>query len=278
MKKSGVFADVDGRLRNGWWIAIFFLILSVFVFALIFLAERNHFDISIWHQLVVIVAVSVICQWMRRQSFLEITGRMDRAWFRDLSVGAIIGALLMLLPAMILTLTGVVQWSVNTVSPRSIFFAMAGMLGVALAEEFLFRGFLFQRLIGGIGKWPAQLLIGALFLLTHLNNPAMSGVSKIIASINIFTASILFGITFIRTTRLAMPVAIHFMANIIQGSVLGFGVSGNHDESILAPEFKSDQVWMTGGSFGLEASIVGLAVVVVITAWCYRERRLDHLV
>ena len=40
-------------------------------------------------------------------------------------------------------------------------------LAVAVAEELLFRGFPFQRLVDGIGAWPAQLLMAGYFVLTH---------------------------------------------------------------------------------------------------------------
>ncbi|MBK6989197.1 MAG: CPBP family intramembrane metalloprotease [Bacteroidetes bacterium] len=44
----------------------------------------------------------------------------------------------------------------------------------AITEEFLFRGFIFKRLIESLGEWPAQIIISGLFLLTHLNNPGMA--------------------------------------------------------------------------------------------------------
>jgi membrane protease YdiL (CAAX protease family) len=70
---------------------------------------------------------------------------------------------------------------------------------VAVAEEFLFRGFVFQRLIKGTGVWIAQLLIAAYFLLTHTGNPGVTGEIKILASINIFIASIMFGLAYLKT-------------------------------------------------------------------------------
>ena len=39
-------------------------------------------------------------------------------------------------------------------------------VGVAVAEEALFHGFIFQKMIDGLGEWPAQLIIGGLFVLT----------------------------------------------------------------------------------------------------------------
>ena len=143
-------------------------------------------------------------------------------------------------------------------------------VAVAIAEEMLFRGFIFQRLITGFGQWPAQLIIGALFLLTHMNNPGMSGSVKVFASINIFLASIVFGLSYIRTQSLAMPIGLHFMANWTQGVLLGFGVSGNEEASLLKPIFSNSPGWLTGGSFGLEASVPGLICVIITIILLYK--------
>jgi membrane protease YdiL (CAAX protease family) len=127
----------------------------------------------------------------------------------------------------------------------------------------LFRGFVFQRLISGLGQWPAQLIIAAFFLLTHLNNPGMTGTVKVMASINIFLASILFGVAFIRTRIVAKPLGMHWMANWVQGGILGFGVSGTEQLGLLKPVFGAAPAWLTGGQFGLEASLPGLICVVI---------------
>ncbi len=140
---------------------------------------------------------------------------------------------------------------------------------VAVAEELLFRGFMFQRLIQAFGKYAAQLIVAGLFLLTHINNPGMIGIVKTLASINIFIASILFGIAYIKTHGLAMPLGLHFMANFMQGTVLGFGVSGGKEPSLLKPIFTNAPIWLSGGDFGIEASILGLFFVILMTVLLY---------
>lgn len=135
------------------------------------------------------------------------------------------------------------------------------MAGVVLAEELLFRGFVFQRLVAGLGEWPAQIIVALLFLLTHSTNPDINGPTKALAIVNIFTASILFGMTYLKTKSLAMPIAIHFSANVMQGTVLGFSVSGHDEVSILKPEIAARYEILTGGKFGIEASFVGLLIL-----------------
>jgi hypothetical protein len=80
----------------------------------------------------------------------------------------------------------------------------------------------------------------------------------------------MFGLSFIKTKSLAMPLALHFMANWVQGTFLGFGVSGNEQVGLLRPVFHHAPQWLTGGSFGLEASIPGLICVIAMTVLLYR--------
>ncbi|HRG79736.1 MAG TPA: type II CAAX endopeptidase family protein [Cyclobacteriaceae bacterium] len=266
---SHIFFTTTHNVRSIWWVVIFFLILFLLLFPIIFLAEYYGFEITFWLQAILILAVSILCQALRRNPLNELTGKINPSWFRELFIGLAIGAVLMILPALLLTLFGTIHWQVNEVSLTAVSSGIIVMMGVVLAEELLFRGFIFHRLIESFGQWPAQLLLAGMFLLTHLNNPGMTGTIKIIASINIFIASILFGISYIKTKNLAMPIGLHFMANVVQGTLLGFGVSGEQQSSLFTPVFGNTPTWITGGSFGLEASIVGLLTLVIITGFLY---------
>jgi len=262
---STVFTNGESKIRNIWWVIIFFLILSALLFPLIFLADYYDFEIEIWQQTIIILIVTVVCQLLRRKPQTEWLGKINLNWFKEFFIGLGIGAALMILPALTLTVFGYVHWQLNTFSFFSIIPGIALMASVAFAEELLFRGFIFQRLIDAFGKWPAQLLLGGLFLLTHLNNPGMTGFTSFLASINIFIASLLFGMAYLKTKSLALPIGLHFMANLTQGVILGFGVSGENSTSLFKPIFSNSPNWITGGMFGLEASIFGLLVLVATT-------------
>lgn len=257
------FLDSERQLRNGWWILIFFLVLALLLVPTLVMAQQNNAEVSIGTQAVIVMIASLASQLLRRRPLAELFGTINQRWLKELCAGGLIGSALMLIPALILRMFGWVHWRQN---PESASFLLPGFLlfiGVAVAEELLFRGFVFQRLISGLGQWPAQLIMAAYFLLTHLNNPGMTGSIKVMAGINISLASILFGMAFIWTKSLAMPLGLHFMANFMQGSILGFGVSGTEQSGLLIPAFGESPVWLTGGPFGLEASLPGLICVVV---------------
>lgn len=258
------------ELRNIWWVAIFFLVLASITLPVILLSQHYKMEITMTHQAIIVIVATWICQLMRRKPFIELTGALNAIWMKKLFSGFLIGAALMLIPASILYLFGWINWKINPLDFNALLSVTLMFAGVALAEEFLFRGFIFQRLMDSIGIWQAQFLIAAYFLLTHINNPGMTGSIKVLAGINIFLASILFGLAFIKTKSLSMPIGLHFMANWVQGSLLGFGVSGTEQSGIFQPVFKDTPVWLTGGSFGLEASVPGLITVVITIILFYR--------
>lgn len=267
------FLNSDRQLRNGWWILIFFLVLAALLVPTLLTAQQNSMEVSIGVQAMIVMIASLTGQFLRRKPLDDLFGRFDVRWLKELSLGSLIGAALMLFPALILGIFGWVRWQWNPTGFSVVSSSLFLFAGVAIAEELLFRGFVFQRLIAGLGQWPAQWIVAAFFLLTHLNNPGMTGNVKVLASINIFLASFLFGLAFIQTKSLAMPLGLHFMANFVQGGVLGFGVSGAEQSGLLIPIFGKTPVWLTGGQFGLEASLPGLIFVVITLLLLYTRKQ-----
>lgn len=264
------FLNSERQLRNGWWVLIFFLVLAAMLMPVLLVAQQNSMDVSIGLQAVIIVFASWICQRLRRKPLAELLGKFNVRWLKELGLGGLIGSALMLFPALIMWVLGWVHWQWNPAGFSTLASVVLLFAGVAVAEELLFRGFIFQRLIAGLGEWPAQLILAGYFLLTHLNNPGMTGDVKILAGINIFLASLMFGLAFIRTQSLAMPLGLHFMANLMQGGILGFGVSGTEQSGLLSPIFAGVSEWLTGGQFGLEASVPGLICVVGMLILLYK--------
>lgn len=264
-----LFLSKENKIRNIWWVVIFFLLLSSFLFPLILMADRFSFQITMAYQAIMIAIVSFICQLLRGKPISDLTGSINLTWVKDLFSGLIIGSALMIFPVLLLSLFGYIHWEVNAFSFSTFWTGFSILIVAAITEELFFRGFLFQRLIQAFGKWPAQLIVAGLFLLTHINNPNMTGILKTLACINIFIASIMFGIAFLKTKSLAMPLGLHFMANYMQGTILGFGVSGDKDPSIFKPVFDNAPIWLSGGDFGIEASILGLCFVIIMTMYLY---------
>ncbi len=269
-----LFLNDDRRLRSGWWIVLFFAVLTGLLLPLILSAHDTNAGVPLYQQAGIVIIASLICQLLRRKPVSEMFGVADLRWPRDLLVGAALGAVLMLVPAVLLHVSGYVTFQVNALVLPALWPVIGVLAAAAVTEEVLFRGFLFQRFIDGLGVWPAQLVIAALFTLTHSDALKEIGTQGFLAGANIFLASIMFGLAFLRTRSLALPLGLHFAANVVQGPLLGFGVSGDDQPGWLTPVMAGDQPWLTGGAFGLEASVPGFVSVVVMTVllWAWRPQ------
>ena len=145
---------------------------------------------------------------------------------------------------------------------------------VALFEEALFRGFVFQRMVDGVGVWPAQIAIGLLFAVGHWGNPGnpgMHGTTEVFATLDLALGAIMLGLAYLRTGSLALPIGLHLGWNWTQGHVLGFGVSGFGYTGWFQPVFQGSPQWISGGEFGTESSgfavLVDLIVIVSLWRW-----------
>lgn len=164
-----------GRLRQLGWAGAFFMILAAGLFPAILISAHYRHELSIYEQAVLIAVATVVVKALRRRSLWEVTGRPGGRWLRELVQGCAMGAVLMLVPALLLLAGGWVRFQGAGTASGALLSATRLMAGVAIAEELLFRGVLFQRLVDALGAWPAQLIVAGLFLLTHLNNPGMTG-------------------------------------------------------------------------------------------------------
>ncbi|MBL8542890.1 MAG: CPBP family intramembrane metalloprotease [Hyphomonadaceae bacterium] len=258
------FINAQGRLRSGWWLAFFLLVLLALLAPLIVLASNSGAGVPIWQQALAVLAASIICQLLRRRPLQEMLGPFGGSWLAQAATGGAIGFALMAAPAAALAALGAVRFELAPLDAAALASAFWLFVGVAVTEELMFRGFAFQRLIDGLGLWPAQVIGASFFVLTHSDALKEIGALGLLAGLNIFIAALMFGFAFLRTRSLAMPIGIHLIANFTQGALLGFGVSGGDMQGWLRPALVGPD-WLTGGAFGLEASVPGLICVSAVT-------------
>jgi uncharacterized protein len=126
----------------------------------------------------------------------------------------------------------------------------------AVAEEVLFRAILFRWIEEFGGSWVALVVSSALFGLSHVDNPGAGLVST--AGI-MLEGGLLLGAAYMLTRRLWLPVGIHAAWNLTQGEVFDIPVSGNDQDGLLQAQLRGPEL-LTGGGFGLEASLIGITV------------------
>lgn len=214
-------------------------------------------------------------RFLDRRSFASLGLRWDRHALPDLVFGVWLGGLLMGLIYLFewavgwLTFEG---WGWQTASNWAIW--MLGTLIVYVAvgyyEELLSRGYHLQNLADGLNLPLGLVLSSAVFSLAHLTNPD----AKLLSVIGIFAAGFFLAYGWIRTRQLWIPIGLHIGWNFFQGTVFGFPVSGLGGFHLIRQTVAGSQI-ITGGAFGPEAGLVGLAAMGVGAGliWLYTRSR-----
>ena len=137
---------------------------------------------------------------------------------------------------------------------------MASTLGMTLAaagEEVMMRGYVLQELMSKFSTASSVIVSSLMFTALHGGQLAQSDMAAV-GALNIFLASVLLSLAYLVTRTLWLPIGIHAGWNVMQGPVLGINVSGTDMATTWQPVTLSGPEMMTGGSFGLEASVLGL--------------------
>lgn len=108
-----IFLDTLNKIRSIWWIPFFFVILVLCLLPTILIAQKNSVDVPIVIQAIIILIATGICQILRKEPIIQITGKFNLSWFRQFFVGLLMGAILMIFPAIILTVFGFARWQIN---------------------------------------------------------------------------------------------------------------------------------------------------------------------
>lgn len=139
--------------------------------------------------------------------------------------------------------------------------AIWSMLGLAVFsgvfKEILLRGIVFRQLEAWLGSWIALALSSALFGALHITNPGATWFSSVAIAVE---AGILLGAAYMLTRRLWLAIGIHAAWNFTQGWVFSVPVSGGEAPLGLLITRRLGPDWLTGGDFGLEASVVAMVV------------------
>ena len=240
-----------------------------------------------------ILSATLICaRWVDRRNFKGFGFHLSRDWWLDFGFGLVLGAFLMGLIFLFGRLTGTIRingffqsYSEGRPFLSGFIEALIKYILVGFYEELMSRGYYLVNLAEGLkfkNLSKRQMLILAwivssvVFGLLHIGNPHASWIS----TLNIILAGLFLGVGMILTGRLSIPIGLHIMWNFFQGNVFGFPVSGmTTGASLIATEMVGP-TWLTGGDFGPEAGVMGLAAMVVgsllIVLWVRRKGKL-HL-
>jgi membrane protease YdiL (CAAX protease family) len=176
--------------------------------------------------------------------------------FRELGAGLLLGASLFALIVVVVALAGVyriVGWGGTGDLVPSV---IGDGLFPAVAEELIFRAIIFRWVEELAGSWVALIVSSVLFGLSHTANPNADLVSTVGIMLE---GGILLGAAYMATRRLWLAMGIHASWNVAQGEVFDIPVSGMDSNGLVEARLQGPAL-LSGGGFGLEASLICIAI------------------
>lgn len=282
----------ERRLRSGWRVLLYGL-LFLAAQSLAAPAVRLAFPASsvgaplaqglyVGGYLASVVAVTWLARrFIDRRGFLNLGLRPKPLFWADLLVGVALGALLM---AGIFAVQRAAGWlelqrfAWEEVSWQKLLPQLAASLWlylvVAVNEELMVRGYVLQNLAEWLNMCWALVISSAVFGLLHAANPHATWVS----TLNLAVAGIFLASGYLVTGSLWLPMGLHFGWNFFQGTVFGFPVSGTGGFHLIRHSVTGPS-WATGGRFGPEAGLPGLAAMVLgtLVIWLWGHIRRDRV-
>ncbi|MGW4020824.1 CPBP family intramembrane glutamic endopeptidase [Streptomyces sp. NPDC005009] len=205
-------------------------------------------------------AVAVVVYWavMRYVAQRDVPEIAKSGAVTQTLSGAVIG--FGLITVSMLTLLTEFSFDERPGNGLSIVASMAAVqVGAAVTEELLFRGLALQALEKLCGSWVALAITAALFGGLHAANPGATLWSSTAIAIE---AGVLLGAAFLWKRSIWFVVGLHFAWNTALG-LIGIPVSGHASEGLMTTNPTGPDL-VTGGEFGLEASIVPVIISVLI--------------
>jgi membrane protease YdiL (CAAX protease family) len=175
---------------------------------------------------------------------------------RELAIGALVAAALFSAIVGVAALMG--AYVVDGWGGLSswLFLLFAAGISAGFVEELFFRGILFRWIEEFAGSWAALFVTSALFGLVHIGNDNATWWSSLTIAL---VAGTMLGGAYMLTRSLWLPVGLHFGWNVTQGLVWDVPVSGNDVDGLVSARLVGDPL-ISGGAFGLEASVIALVV------------------
>jgi membrane protease YdiL (CAAX protease family) len=291
----------EARVRAGWRLLIqlallFMLTVPFAMFDSLFndflpestIAYGDTILFPLWILLSSIISVWLVGRFVDRRKFADFGLRLNTSWWVDLGFGVVLAASMItgiFLVEQVLgwvAITGTYSTNIDGWTFMSaIILALVTFILIAASEELTARGYQIKNLAEGLNlrslgpKWAlalAVLLTSVLFGLGHAVNPD----ATVLSTSGLFLAGIFYGVTYVLTGQLALPIGFHIAWNFFENSVFGFPVSGeNFGVSFISIQQNGPHLW-TGGEFGPEAGLLSigghLVGLLVVAAWVRLKR------
>jgi membrane protease YdiL (CAAX protease family) len=286
----------ESRLRAGWRIFLFLLLFLGFS-TLIFVIKPLLGDITKreflenYSVLIVLVlasgaslAVPIARKLFDKKTFVSLGLKWNKKALYDLLFGFFLSGFMAGLIFLALSLFGFISFEgfnefqsykpeagafdfvqfMGILSLASIAILLVEHIFVGYWEELVFRGYLFQNMMDGMGNKIAIVISCLIYGLIHAMNPNAGLLSSLI--IVLFGFMRIYG--YLLTNMLWLSMGMHMGWNFFQGPVFGFHASG-HEMVTVVKQADLGPAWLSGGDFGPEGSLL-IIPVVFLALWIMR--------
>ncbi len=203
---------------------------------------------------------------------------ISRGWMFDLLAGVVIGGMI---PAVAVSL-GVVGGWIAVVEPRfsltasylrKIWLSVVTIIGIAVVEELVFRGYVLTNAIEGLDlRWMSETMTIAvawsisavLFAITH---PAPT----LVDGLHFLSAGLLLGLAYLASGQLGLPIGIHAGFNFVSGHV--FPIASDPSVTVISLSV-SGPTWLTGQSGLIQTGLLIPAALGMLGFLWWRTDRL----
>lgn len=226
--------------------------------------ENNVHNVLILFSTLIYVGLTFIyCRFIEKRSFHSL-GFNKNKWFRKFLLGYLIGIFLIAITVLILTAFGMLHFDgQKEVNFLFYFLILLGYLIQGTCEEIFVRGFLLTSLSAKTNIIASVIISSAAFSLLHILNANTS----VLAFVNIFFFGVLMSLVFLLTNSIWLVSGIHAAWNFFQGHVFGISVSGSPvTQSVLQFSPNKNLEILSGGDFGVEASIITTIILILSSA------------
>lgn len=225
-----------------------------------------------------LVLAWICTRWLEGLPWRAIGLTLHRGWLRDFLIGSVVGIASLALATAIAAAGGGLRFT--TFGSGEFFQVIQTLIGsaflfiiAALAEEAFARGYLLQTMSRAGLPALGVLITSVAFAGLHVLNPNFS---RGLPLLNLIIAGVWFGVAYLRTRSLWLPLGIHWAWNWALGSFFGLPVSGK--TVVDYPLLRGTDVgpaWLTGGGFGIEGGIACTAALILSTIFVWRTKLLS---
>jgi membrane protease YdiL (CAAX protease family) len=160
---------------------------------------------------------------------------------------------------------------------RTLWVGLLVNIGVAIGEETVFRGYLLTGLKTAWGKWAGLALMTVIFGLFHLPAYFEGGMRSGTLTLAILLASLfglLFGLVYLRTDSLWLPVSLHFTWNFVENDLFNLTADSTNQNLIGAVTRLRGPLTAAELGFGNVVVVEMLAFgIIALGVWLWLKRK-----